>query len=264
MSNLTDTQIQDLARFSNEVEEYLNNNSTPLKGNAQYRHMTKAAFGKVFKATTRLGGLRRVMNSTTFYEEHGRTKMTQQKRYAKGHPKEGELVYDGQGNRILEPKRCVLYSAEAYRQMRQERTGLKTPETVYFVKWAEVPENVREKIATKFPYPVEGKAQFLPTNLCLVFRKGDKPARGESRHTWMPPQFVVSGKYGDDAAVLTKAVVWNRGCLKDLAEAIGIKPVDLTNPEVESTEENVDLKKAANVTSLIQAGAVVLDEDFLF
>lgn len=268
MSNLTTEQIEDLGRFSVDFEKYLNDNSV-VKEDKKYRHVTKEIFGEIFKAVTRLSGLKRVMNSTTFYEENGRTKMTQQKRYGGSHPQAGELMFkpDGKGGwkPAFEDKRAVLYKAEAYRDMRTEKTGLSTPETVYYVKWAEVPEFFRKEIAEKFPWPVEDKAQFVPTNVCLVFRKGNKPARGDKRHQWTPPEFVVSGKFGEDSAVLTKAIVWERGRLGALAEATGIDPVDLTDSETQTAEPiDESLKVAANTASLLQAGAILLEKDSLF
>lgn len=267
MSSLTQIQIDDLARFSSELEDYLDDNSV-VKESKHYRRLDKTVFGDIFKAATRPGGLKRVMNSTTFYEANGRTKMTQQKRYGKGHPQAGELIYkrDPRTNEWVpsfEDKRCILFTAEAYRESRTEATGLKTPETTYFIKWAEVPEYFRKKIAEKFPWPVEDKAQFVPANICLVFRKGNKPARGDQRHQWTPPEFVVSGKFGEDAAVITKAIVWARGCFGALAEATGIAPVDLTDPETQVVEADDSLKVAASTATLLQAGAIFLDEDVL-
>ena len=267
MSNLTQIQIDDLARFSEELETYLDDNSV-VKESKYYRHIDKTAFGKIFKATTRPGGLKRVMNSTTFYEANGRTKMTQQKRYGKGHPQEGELIYKrdhrtGDWVPSFEDKRCILFTAEAYRASRTEATGLKTPETTDFIKWSEVPEYFRSKIAAKFPYPVEGKDQFVPANICLVFRKGNKAARGEQRHQWTPPEFVVSGRFGEAAAVITKAIVWQRGCLGALAEAIEIDPVDLSDPETQTVEADASLSVAASTATLLQTGALFLEEDVL-
>lgn len=250
MSNtLTSAQIATFDVFAAEVEEFLNNNSTEGK---PIRHMDKKAFGEVWETASRPSRLYKVMNNITFFEANGRTKQQYQERTP-----EGTLCFRPDGSPVMSVRRCVMYTTEAYRTMRSEATGLKTPETTYAVNWNEVPESIQRRISTKFPKKSEGVPEFTPKALAIVLRKGNKVPKGHKRHSWAGFDFLVVGTYGDTPVVIVQAAVANKPYVAKLAKLVGIECPDWGQSTPQVKEE---LSLAA---SGLMARAVEM-EDIIF
>jgi hypothetical protein len=235
MSNLTTAQIASFDNFAKAVEAYLDKNST---GHHSTRLVENKVFGQIWEACARTSKLGRVMNNTTYLKEHGRTKQQYQIRTP-----DGTACFRPDGTPVMSHRRCVMFTVDAYREMRRNRTGLKTPESFYMTPWENVPEWLQKQLSSKFPKALDSAPEFTPKQIGMILRKGDKPKSSEKRHTWAGFDFLVVGHYGDTPVVITQAAVQNRPYIKKLAEIVGCECPDWGQDEVEEKE---DLSKAAS------------------
>jgi hypothetical protein len=251
MSNLTNAQIATFDKFAAAVEEYLNEHS---EGKGSTRLVENKVFGQIWEACSRKSKLGRVMNNVTFLNENGRTKQQYQIRTPDGTP-----CFRPDGTPVMSHRRCVMYTVEAYREMRRERTGLKTPETFFMVPWEKVPGWLQSQLGSKFPKALDTAPEFTPKQIGILLRKGDKPKSGEKRNTWAGLDFLVVGTYGDDPVVITQAAVQNRPYIETLAEIVGCDCPDWGQNDAQEAKE--DLTRAAS--GLMQNAIDITDIDEL-
>lgn len=196
--NFTAAQTATFDNFRNEVEQYMLDNS---EGNKTFRLMDAPTFLALFKVASQPTKLRPVGNFTTHLAEHGRTKLNTVKRTPNG-----DIRYAANGDELRTKNRVVMYTSKAYRDKRTSVTGLKKTETVFAIKWADVPNYIQQAVARVFPIPKPEYPTFVPKNLCMVLRHGKKED-GSKRHAWGGFDFAVSGFYGEEAVVIPQVAV---------------------------------------------------------
>lgn len=249
----TPAQIATFDVFAEAVKTYLDAHS---EGKRNAKLMERKAFGAIFETASRPSMLLPVMNNVTHFTEHGRTKESFQLRYGAGHPQEGQLQYRPNGTAVMSNRHCVMYTTDAYREMRAKITGLKSPEPVYFVRWSDVPENIQNRLSKKFPRKGENYPEFTPLQLGITLRSGRQPEKGEKRHKWAGFDFIVVGTYGETNVVITQAAVGKKPCVAALAEIVGCACPDWGQNEAQEKEE-------ATVIALAAASRVA-DDDSAF
>lgn len=241
MSNLSNAQIASFDKFAADVREWFDDHSVQRGENKHFLRMNREEFNKVFRITSRLSELAPVMNNVTALSEKGCTKLQFQKRTP-----EGQLCYYPSGKPMLSKMHCRMYTAEAYRAMRTERTGLKTPETVYYIAWDEVDAKVKNGLATKFPKATDSSPDFEPKALAMVLRAGRKPKKGEKRYQWAAFDFVVVGTYDEQQVIVTQAAVIRKPYLPQLSEYLGTECPDYPSRSQEPKQEELPLSNAAS------------------
>jgi len=197
-NTFTAAQTATFDNFRSEVEDYLLDNS---EGNKSFRLMNVPTFLSIFKVASQPTKLRPVANHVTHFNANGRTKLNSVKRTPNG-----DIRYAANGDALRTFNRVVMYTKEVYRNRRTEITGLKKTETVFAIRWEDVPVYIKQAVARVFPLPNEKYPAFTPKNLCMVLRHGLKQD-GSKRHAWGGFDFCVSGFYGDDAVVVPQVAV---------------------------------------------------------
>jgi hypothetical protein len=203
------------------------------------------------------------MNNTKSLAENGVTKIRHQLRFPEftedgktSHPLAGQKKFKDNGEAIWSKNHCLMYTAEAYRAMRSEATGLSSKETVYAIYWSEVPVSLQNLLAQKFPRKGAEYPEFTPKSLGFLLRKGSKPEKGQKRHAWAGIDVVVSGKYGDDQVVITGAYVMFRpGTVARLAANLNIPCPEWNREEKAEApqEQQEELKQAASGLEAMKA-----------
>lgn len=217
MSNmLTSAQIATFDDFFAAIEKYLKGISDGISASRYVKD--QKAFGLLWDAISRPSKLAPVMNNVTALAENGRTKGQFQLRTPEP---ESNLCFRPNGSPVMSRRHCVMFTAEAYRKARTEITGLKTPETFYYVRWNSAPEWLQAELSNKFPKKSEDKPVFTPSQIGVLLRKGRKPSKSEKRHTWAGFDFLVTGTYGDDNVVVAQAFVASKPYVAKLAEVVG-------------------------------------------
>lgn len=248
--NFTKAQIASFVTFRNEVEEFMNSHS---EGTKTFRKMDAPTFLAVFKVASQPTLLRPVANNVTKLGERGFTKRNSVKRTPQGH-----IRYDERGNELRTKDRVVMYTTEAYRETRARVSGLKKTETVYAIRWDEVPVYIQKAISRVFPLSKPEYPAFVPKNLCMVLRHGTKED-GSARHAWGGFDFCVSGFYGETAVVIPQVAVKRRvkeegSTTENIARVCNATCPDWgQNEEQDASQEQEEapIATAANVLSLI-------------
>jgi len=269
VSNLTPSRIACFDRFAERVEDFLNANSKPSKNG--HRSLIAAIFEVIVTICFRPTALAPVMHNGVSLQATGMTKRRFQLRApktlpnGKPNPKADMLIFDrATGNPVYSKAHAQMYTAKAFREWRATQTGLKTPETVYVVNWDKVSQAKQQGLAKSFPPKRDGKPEFVPQVVGILLRKGNKPAKGEKRHSWQRLMLVVVGKYGEfGTCVIPNAAVWQSGCVKALGEAIGCPEADIPVWDDENEAQfAAQFSKAANAVMEAQRHGIDLDFDF--
>lgn len=264
MSTLTTEEIASFNEFAKGVKAFLDASTGSAKGKNARFFTDRKDFGKVWDAiigipTPTTGGdkedgrpsmLRPVMNNITQLEERGYTKEVYQERYPETkedgtpHPAAGDLIYKRNGDASFSPHHCVMFTTEAFRANRTEVTGLKGAEPVYCIAWDDVPKDLKQQLAQKFPAISEDKPKFAPVALGLMLRKGSKPKSSQKRHAWAGIEILVGGKYGDQSVVIRGTYKQRRpGLVNRLADNLDIEcpswSTEKTEKESSGTYANV-------------------------
>jgi len=230
----------DFVKFEENVRSIFNSNSTPgSTANLKVRVMESEFLIELYKAvahTTRLG---RAMNATEErLEGKGVTPQAIPMR-----AKNGDVLKDANGDIrwATKGRHAQMWTLEKYHESRKEQTGLKTEEVQYLANWIDLPQGLKDALANKLPLKKDDKPEFQPFALGFVYRKGNKPAKGKSRHAWKRPQWVVLGSYGDDpegirrVMVVTGAVSWLSGRTSEFAKAIGVEEAIIPSWETQAS-----------------------------
>lgn len=252
MSNtLTEIQIATFDAFANAVEEFLNSISDGTMKSSRFVK-DKKAFGALWEAISRPSKLAPVMNNTTALAETGSTKSQFQLRTP-----DGDLCYRPDGSRVMSRRHCVMFKSEAYREARTNITGLKTPEVFYYIQWDAAPEWLQKELARKFPKASEGKPSFDPKQVGVLLRKGRKPIKGQKRHNWAGFDYLVTGTYGDDNAVIVQAFVANKPYVAKLAKVVGTECPDWGQDDATPQEKEEEVQPLA-ASGLMEAAKAIL------
>ena len=197
-NTFTAAQTATFDNFRSEVEQYMLDNS---EGNKSFRLMDVPTFLSVFKVASQPTKLRPVGNFTSSLKERGRTKLNSVKRTPNG-----DIRYHANGDAMRTFNRVVMYLKDSYRERRASITGLKKTETVFAIRWEDVPAYIQQAVSRVFPLAKPEYPTFVPKNLCMVLRHGLK-AEGKRRHAWGGFDFCISGLYGEDAVVVPQVAV---------------------------------------------------------
>jgi hypothetical protein len=252
MSNtLTDRQIETFDVFAAAVKDYLDNISDGTMKSSRFVK-DKKAFGALWEASSRPSKLAPVMNNLTALEATGSTKSQFQLRTP-----DGELCYRPDGSRVMSRRHCVMFKAQAYRDARAEITGLKTPECFYYIQWDAAPEWLRTELAKKFPKVSEGVPAFEPKQVGVLLRKGRKPSKGQKRHNWAGFDYLVTGTYGEENAVIVQAFVANKPYVAKLAEVVGCDCPDWGQNDATPQEKEEEVQPLA-ASGLMDAAKAIL------
>ncbi len=248
MSNtLTEIQIATFDAFAAAVKDYLDNISDGTMKSSRFVK-DKKAFGALWEASSRPSKLAPVMNNITNLEKEGRTKSQFQLRTSKGDP-----CFRPDDSPVMSRRHCVMFKSQAYRDARAKITGLKTPECFYYIQWEAAPEWLRTELAKKFPKVSEGVPAFDPKQVGVLLRKGRKPAKGQKRHNWAGFDFLVTGTYGEENAVIVQAFVANKPYVAKLAEVVGCDCPDWGQNDVQEKEEEVQPLAASGLMDAAKA-----------